>query len=75
VAAVVVLRPGFAATAEELAAFTAQRLARWKAPRYVLLTDAPLPRLGGGKVDRQRALRELDLAACWDGRAERQLRG
>jgi crotonobetaine/carnitine-CoA ligase len=66
VAAVVVLRPGATVTPDELADFTAERLARWKAPRYVLLTGEPLPRLGGGKVDRQRARRELDLAACWD---------
>jgi crotonobetaine/carnitine-CoA ligase len=66
VAAVVVVRAGATVTPEELVEFAAERLARWKAPRYVRLTEAPLPRLGGGKVDRQRARRELDLAAAWD---------
>jgi acyl-CoA synthetase (AMP-forming)/AMP-acid ligase II len=66
VAAVVVLRAGASVTPEELADFTAERLARWKAPRYVRLTEDALPRLGGGKVDRQRARRELDLTTVWD---------
>ena len=66
VAAVVVVRAGASVTPDELAEYTAERLARWKAPRYVLLTAEALPRLGGGKVDRQRARRELDLTACWD---------
>jgi crotonobetaine/carnitine-CoA ligase len=66
IAAIVVRRPGAAVTPDELLDFVAERLARWKAPRYIHLTDESLPRLGGGKVDRQRARREVDLAATWD---------
>jgi crotonobetaine/carnitine-CoA ligase len=66
IAAFVVRRPGAAVTPDELLDFVAERLARWKAPRYIHLTDESLPRLGGGKVDRQRARREVDLAATWD---------
>jgi O-succinylbenzoic acid--CoA ligase len=49
--AFVVLRPGAAATAEELAAFVAGRLARYKAPRAVRFVPA-LPRTASGKVRR-----------------------
>jgi acyl-CoA synthetase (AMP-forming)/AMP-acid ligase II len=66
VVALVVGKAGVPLTETELAEYAAGRLARWKVPRYLLVTDAPLPRLGGGKVDRQRARRELDLTACWD---------
>jgi carnitine-CoA ligase len=71
VAAVVVVRAGAAVTPEELSDHLAQRLARWKLPRYVRLTREALPRLGAGKVDRRRARRELDLTACWDRRTAR----
>jgi acyl-CoA synthetase (AMP-forming)/AMP-acid ligase II len=56
VIAAVVLRPGRAATGEELAAFCRERLAAYKAPREVrFLTE--LPRTGSGKIQK-RALRE-----------------
>jgi acyl-CoA synthetase (AMP-forming)/AMP-acid ligase II len=69
IAAIVVVREELSPDA--LADFVAERLARWKAPRYLLVTSEPLPRLGGGKVDRQRARRELDLTACWDRQTAR----
>ena len=49
VAAYVVLRPGLAATTDELIAFVGERLADYKVPRRVVLV-AELPRNAGGKV-------------------------
>jgi long-chain acyl-CoA synthetase len=49
VAAAVVLRPGVAATPEELIAFTKERLAAYKYPRHVWLVDA-LPMGPSGKI-------------------------
>jgi acyl-coenzyme A synthetase/AMP-(fatty) acid ligase len=72
VAAIVVLRQGAGVGADELGAFAAQSLARFKAPRYVAVQTEPLPRLAAGKVDRQAILRELDLSRCWDREAGRR---
>ena len=47
--AVVVLRPGTRATAEELIAFCAERLARYKKPRSIDFVD-DLPRDAAGKL-------------------------
>ena len=38
----------------------AGRLARWKLPRYIVVTDEPLPRLGNGKIDRVGARRLVE---------------
>ena len=51
VAAVVVLRPGGSATPEVLRAFAAERLARFKVPRRLLLRDE-IPKGPTGKVQR-----------------------
>lgn len=56
VCAVVALKAGRAATAEELVAHCRARLAKYKAPRYVVFVDA-LPRNAAGKV-LKRQLRE-----------------
>ncbi|QYJ03244.1 AMP-binding protein [Nocardioides panacisoli] len=56
VVAHVVLDSGGTATAEELVAFARERLAAYKVPRRVVLTDA-LPTTATGKIQR-RALRE-----------------
>jgi long-chain acyl-CoA synthetase len=47
-----VLRPGAAATGEELRAFAAERLARFKVPKAVELADT-LPRTESGKLLRR----------------------
>ncbi len=47
--AFVVLRPGAATTADELAAFLAARLAKYKIPKEFIFTDS-LPRTAYGKV-------------------------
>lgn len=52
--------------AEALTAFLAERLAQFKLPAYIWFADAPLPKLGTGKIDkvslraayRERALEE-----------------
>lgn len=66
VAAIVVVAPDTDLTAAALDAFAAERLARFKAPRYIAVRAEPLDRLNSGKIDRQRIARELDLAEFWD---------
>ncbi|MEW2174769.1 class I adenylate-forming enzyme family protein [Streptomyces sp. NPDC005406] len=50
VAAVVRLRPGAGATAEELRQHVGRSLAAFKVPAHVRLTDSPLPRNAAGKI-------------------------
>jgi crotonobetaine/carnitine-CoA ligase len=50
-----------------------ERLVRWKLPRFIALTDEPLPRLANGKLDRVALRRAFDLDAAWD--AERDSSG
>jgi long-chain acyl-CoA synthetase len=50
VRAVVQLRDGSTATAEEIRAFCAERLANFKVPEYIELVSQPLPRNPAGKV-------------------------
>jgi crotonobetaine/carnitine-CoA ligase len=58
VVAVVVRRPGAAPTAEELQAWCAERLARFKVPARVLFADA-LPKTPTAKVQKDRLRAEL----------------
>jgi long-chain acyl-CoA synthetase len=50
VKAVVQLKPGSTATANELKEFAAKHLANFKVPAYVEIVDEPLPRNPAGKV-------------------------
>jgi long-chain acyl-CoA synthetase len=50
VAAVIEARPNHAIDPAEIQAFVATRLARFKAPTQVLISDGPLPRTATGKV-------------------------
>ncbi|HEY9369539.1 class I adenylate-forming enzyme family protein [Streptomyces sp.] len=50
VAAVIVLKEGGTATAEELRAHVGRSLAAFKAPAHVLVRDVPLPRNATGKI-------------------------
>jgi acyl-CoA synthetase (AMP-forming)/AMP-acid ligase II len=59
-AAYVALRPGATATPEEIAAFCAARLAKFKTPKVVRLIEA-LPRNPSGKV-LKRELRDAEKA-------------
>jgi carnitine-CoA ligase len=72
VAALVVSRPGSALDPVEISRFAEQRLARFKAPRYVAVRREPFERLAGGKVNRRAVLDGLDLASCWDREAGRR---
>ena len=50
VKAVVQLKPGSTAAAEDLRILCSERLANFKVPEYVELRDEPLPRNPAGKV-------------------------
>lgn len=54
--AVVVARPGLNLAADDLLAFAATRLARFKLPRRIIFTDS-LPKTAAGKIDKQRLVR------------------
>jgi acyl-CoA synthetase (AMP-forming)/AMP-acid ligase II len=66
VAAVVVAAPGSRPDPAALVEFLADRLARFKLPRYVVVRGEPLPRLAAGKIDRARVVAELDVGVAWD---------
>jgi acyl-CoA synthetase (AMP-forming)/AMP-acid ligase II len=51
---------------EELSVFVADRLALWKAPRYVSLVHEPFTRLPSGKIDRSGVQRAFDVLTSWD---------
>jgi fatty-acyl-CoA synthase len=55
--AIVVLKDGLTLTAAELCAFLEPRIARFKMPRRIEFSGAPLPKTGTGKIVK-RALRE-----------------
>jgi fatty-acyl-CoA synthase len=51
--AVVVARPGQRLDAAELLAFAAERLARYKLPKRVIVAAEPLPKTAAAKIDKQ----------------------
>jgi carnitine-CoA ligase len=69
VGAVVVRRSGHGATPEELRDAAAARLVRWKLPRYIVVLDEPLPRLGNGKIDRVSTGALIVPGDSWDAEA------
>jgi acyl-CoA synthetase (AMP-forming)/AMP-acid ligase II len=74
VAAIVVAAPGTDPQPEQLVAFLADGLARFKLPRYVSVRAEALARLANGKIDRRKIVGDLDLHACWDRQAARSRR-
>ena len=56
--------------AAELRRACAEKLVRWKLPRYIVLSDEPLPRLANGKLDRVTLRKSLDLESAWDAEAD-----
>lgn len=73
VAAIVVPRSGVALAPQAVIDGAAKQLARWKLPRYVIVADAELARLGNGKLDRVGAKAAVDLAVAWDRESARQV--
>ena len=63
IAAAVVLRPGAAATADEIRTFAASRLAPFKVPQQIVLV-ADLPRSSTGKLQRVGLAEKLGLVAA-----------
>jgi acyl-coenzyme A synthetase/AMP-(fatty) acid ligase len=63
------LKEGEELSAEELLDFLGQRIAKFKLPRAIEFSSAPLPKTGTGKIVK-RALRE----AFWKG-MERRVQG
>jgi acyl-CoA synthetase (AMP-forming)/AMP-acid ligase II len=55
----------------ELSGFVADRLAAWKAPRYVSIVSEPFPRVPSGKIDRVAVRDGFDPGSCWDRERER----
>lgn len=53
VKAVCTLKPGVSATSKEIVEFVASRIARYKRPKFLLLTDS-LPKTAAGAIDRTR---------------------
>jgi fatty-acyl-CoA synthase len=64
--AIVVLKQGRKLIADDLLRFLEQRIAKFKLPRQIEFSDAPLPKTGTGKIVK-RALRE----AFWKGKDKR----
>ncbi len=75
VGAVVVRRAGTEADPARLREACGERLVRWKLPRYILVRDEPLPRLGNGKIDRVGVAALIDPEACWDVEAQAKAAG
>ena len=63
VAAVVNLREGATATAQELQEFAAEKLARFKVPTHIFFRNEPLPRTATGKVLKRDLRDEMTKAA------------
>ena len=80
VGAVVVTRPGFHLTAEQLVAFAQPILADFKVPQYVVIGTEPLPRGPGGKVSKTQLREHSDWGpplvevSCSGGLDIRQIR-
>lgn len=66
IGAVVVRRSGRSADPGALRDAAAAALVRWKLPRYILIIEEPLPRLGNGKIDRVRTATMIDPESTWD---------
>jgi acyl-coenzyme A synthetase/AMP-(fatty) acid ligase len=66
VGAVVVRRSGTVGKPAALREAAEARIVRWKLPRYILVCDDPLPRLGNGKIDRTSVAAMIDPELVWD---------
>jgi acyl-CoA synthetase (AMP-forming)/AMP-acid ligase II len=66
VGAVVVRRAGVEADPARLREACSKLLVRWKLPRYIVIREEPLPRLGNGKIDRPSVTELIDPESAWD---------
>jgi acyl-CoA synthetase (AMP-forming)/AMP-acid ligase II len=66
VQAVVVLKPAAQATEEELISFCKERIARYKAPKFIVFISA-LPKTGSGKIEKKKLRDKYQLgeAKSW----------
>ena len=74
VLAFVVLKPGGAATPEELAAWCEERLADYKVPRYLHIVET-LPKTATQKVEKARLRADLTGRAVWYDHEAARARG
>ena len=72
VAAIVVALPGAEPDPAELRRFCAERLARWKLPRYFVVREEPLLRRPNLKIDRLGTEKQFNVEAAWDAEAQRR---
>lgn len=56
------VKPGTNATAEDIRAFCLEHMAKHKIPRYIWLSDSPLPRNASGKFLKRELRDTLDIA-------------
>jgi len=64
--AIVVCKPGEKLTSEELTKFLEQRIAKFKLPRRIEFSEAPLPKTGTGKIVKRKLREEF-----WKGKEKR----
>jgi long-chain acyl-CoA synthetase len=62
VGAVVVLKPGMSASAQEICAFAREHIADFKVPQFLVLRQEALPRNPGGKILKGRLRKEAQWA-------------
>lgn len=72
VGAVVVRKAGQTVDPLTLRELCGERLVRWKLPRFILVRDEPLPRLGNGKIDRVSTAALIDPQTTWDAGADQR---
>ncbi len=72
--AFVVLKPGGAATPEELAVWCEERLADYKVPRYLHIVET-LPKTATQKVEKARLRADLTDRAVWYDHEAARARG
>jgi acyl-CoA synthetase (AMP-forming)/AMP-acid ligase II len=70
VGAVVVPRAGSEVDPVALREACGERLIRWKLPRFIVVSEESLPRLGNGKIDRVGVAAMIDPDRAWDADAQ-----
>jgi crotonobetaine/carnitine-CoA ligase len=68
--ATISIREQHSLTEAELVEWCRERISEWKIPRYIALTQEPLPKLANGKTDRMTVNTGADPASAWDREAQ-----